>query len=249
MQQWAVVFVWFRKCQCLRSVIVRWPREMLRVLVLFCKLYGGRWRSGGLEGDQSRLLLCFVPLGEDGVHILLLGNAHDITTITMWNWYLKTCADWWRQPATAQVLHHINYSSPTRNTTYKTLKNPFRISIDLQPIDYIIAVECYCDNSAMVDRRMTRPGEGWRWWVEVGSFAVGNGIVLTISDPVILRYYPYLHFSTKRDFDVVEDGCADDDRFLLNMLRFYDLMQVTRTADLVKLKREKNIYIYIIVKT
>ena len=123
-------------------------------------------------------------------------------------------------------------------------ENPFRISIDLQPIGYIIAVKCYCDNSAMVDRRMPRPGEGWEWWVEVGSFAVGNGIDLTISDTVILRYYPYLHFSTQRDFDVIEDGCADGDRFLLNMLRFYDLIQVSRTADLVKLKREMIIIIY-----
>ena len=49
---------------------------MLRDLVLFCKLYGGRWRPGDLEGDQSKVIpvICFVPLGEDGAHILSLGG-------------------------------------------------------------------------------------------------------------------------------------------------------------------------------
>ena len=81
-------------------------------------------------------------------------------------------------------------------------------------------------------------GEGESEELKLVLCAIRNGTILTIRDPVAWRHYPYLHFSTKRDFDVVEDGCADGDRFLLNMLRFYDLMQVSRTADLVKLKRE-----------
>ena len=98
------------------DVIVRWRRDQLRVLVLFCKLWGGRWRSGGLVDDRSRLhLLCFDLLGEDGVHILLLGYTHDIIIITTWSWwYLKTCADRWHQPATAQVLHYITKTTCSR---------------------------------------------------------------------------------------------------------------------------------------